>query len=119
MKYALLLSGIVELVGGIIVYFFPSLIFNISYNSVSVLNIYGLMASIIGIINIYGFLHFDENKFFRILFMCMMFFHGALSLILFRFSDKIITYALGATICHLSIFAFFVLSYLKAVKPDS
>ena len=119
MKYALLISGIVELIGGLIVYFHPALVFNIELSQLTIFKMYGLIATVIGLINIMTFKHFTESRIITIIFLCMMFFHAAVTFLLFADRQDILHHKQIAIYLHLIIFLIFLVSYLRGLKPDS
>ena len=117
MKCALLISGIVELLGAIVLFLRPDLIFGADFVGLS--KVYGLAAFSLGLINIFAFQHFEDTPFFKKLFLLMMGFHAALALICYGMSTNLITFKLPATITHLACFVVFFITYMRNVKPDN
>lgn len=116
MKYALLLSGIVEVLGGLVVYFSPILAF--PSMSVEAAHMYGLAAMVIGLINIFAYKSFGANPIFKHIFLSMMFFHAAVSFIIYSAPQGFISHKIGGILVHLSLFLVFTFTYLKDLKPD-
>ena len=116
MKIALLISGIIELLGGIVCYLHPELLF--SQGNPMLYRMYGLSASVIGIITILLFRFYAENKLHRLSYITLMFFHGALAMIIYSSSPEFINYKLGGTLTHLLLFVIFLMGYLQDLKPD-
>ena len=119
MKYGLLLSSVVEFLGGIIVFFASHLILPDNACSLPLVKMYGLLAVVVGFINYQAYRHFDESPIARKVFMAMFFFHGALALMCYRMDSSVINYPLAATITHLVLFVILLMAYLKDVKPTA
>ena len=117
MKYAFLLSGIIEIVGGIICYVKPDFIAPIDGSVI--FRLYAINALVLGLLNIFLYVHYEENKFFKNCFLAMMFFHAAISVIVYSAAPTSITFQLPATLAHLALFVIFFLSYMKDLKPDT
>ena len=117
MKLALLISAIVEIIGGLVSYLYPDVIF--SQGNPLLYRIYGLSALTIGIFTFLLFKHFEETKFFRLAYMTLMFFQGALAMIIYSSSSEYIDYKLGANLTHLILFVLLLYGYLKDLKPDT
>ncbi len=116
MKIALLISGIIEILGGMICYFNPELLF--SNGNPMLYRMYGLSAAVIGMLTVLLYRFYAESKLHRLSFMTLMFFHGALSMIMYSSSPEFIDYKLGGTLTHLLLFVIFMMGYLKDLKPD-
>jgi len=114
MKWAFLISGIIEIIGGIICYLYPQFIFT---NNHMLTDIFGISAITIGVINILAHRFHDSTRFFTLLTVCMMFMHGALAMVCYRANPIEFPTYLGATITHLSLFIIFLFFYLKDIKP--
>ncbi len=119
MKYALLISGLVELSGGIVLYLFPHLIVNPIQSNLAIFKLYGLSAIIIGLINLFAYRHYEETRFFKILFLLMFFFHGAIAMICYGIAQDSFTKNSFAIVTHLILFGIFLFTYLKDLKPNS
>ena len=117
MKYGLLLSGVVEIIGGIIVFFASDLILPSNAAALPLVKMYGLLAVVVGFINYQAYIHFDGHALARKIFMAMFFFHGALAMMCFRMDTSIMKYPLAATLTHLALFVVLLMAYLKDVKP--
>jgi len=117
MKLALLISGIVELIGGAICYLYSDLIF--TGGQPLLYRLYGLSALVIGILCILMFRFYTDSKFFRLSYMTMLFFQGALAMIIYSSNSEIINHNLGGILTHLFLFVLLLLGYLKDIKPDN
>lgn len=118
MKYALLISGIVELIGGLLVYFHPALAFNVTLSNSTIFKMYGLLAAVIGLINLMAFKHYSESRIISIIFLSMMFFHAAVAFLIYADGQEFFHQQQIATLLHLVIFCIFLGSYLNDLKPD-
>lgn len=117
MKYAFLISGLVELLGGLICEFYPSSIF-LSFDRWMV-SIFGLSIMVLGIINLLAFKHYRPTKLMKGLFLSMLFYHGAVAMIIHRAPSDLLSQPLAAILLHLFLFLLFLLCYLGGIKPDS
>lgn len=115
MKWALLLSGLVELIGGIICYFYPGLLYSAYHISI---DLFGLNAMVMGILNILAYKFYVDNSFFKFFSLAMMFMHGALAMVCYRIDPLVFPFQLGGMLTHLAIFIVFLISYLNNVKSD-
>jgi len=115
MKLAFLVCGIIELIGAAACSFFPTLIFAETAPLIS--KMYGLSASVIGIVSLLAYRDFSPAPLFRHLLVLMMFFHGALAMLCFKASAALIPYHLPATIVHLAMFVILLFGYMSNVKP--
>lgn len=113
MKWAFLLSGIIELLGGIITYQKPMMLFT-DYSSTH--QFYGLALLVLGIINILCFRFYEESGLTRAIFLSMMFFHAVVAILSYKGNG--LSYQSGAIATHLGLFAFFVVIYMQNLKPD-
>lgn len=116
MKYAFLVSSIIELLGGLFVYFYPELVFSETHY---LSKLYGILAVFLGIITIFCFVHYSENTFFRKVFLTLMGFHAIIAFTCYSIPAESWHLQLSATLTHLGVFVFFVMTYLKDVKPDT
>jgi len=116
MKYAFLVSGIVEILGGFVFYFYPELMFGIDLTGVH--KLYGLAALVIGSVCIFSFQHYENNRFFKKVFLVFMGFHAALAMLCFGMPISILTLKIEATLTHLLCFVVFFTTYMKDVKPE-
>jgi len=114
MKLALLIGGIVELLGGIICYFSPDTIF-LSPDGTATL--YGLAAAVIGLLCLFLYRDYSENRLTKSCYLLIMFFHAAIAL--FLNGNEILTYNLGGKITHGVLFAVFLIGYMSDLKPDN
>lgn len=116
MKFAFLISGIIELIGAAVCSFFPDLIFLGTAPLVS--KMYGLSAAVIGIMSLLAFRHFSPLPLFRHLIVLLMFFHGALAMLCYNARPELIPHHLPATIVHLALFVLLLFGYMNGVKPE-
>ena len=116
MRIALLLVGIIELIGGLITFIIPHLIFN-DTNSLSI-KLYGLAAMVIGISCLFVIRKGTDQRFFKTFFLIMMFFQGALAMICSQDRTNSLVNNNEAVITHVVIFSILVIAYLKDLKPD-
>lgn len=117
MKIAFLISAIIEIVGGIAMYFSPHLMFDEALVPLS--KFYALAAIVIGMINAFAFLHFSRNVFFKKLFLLMFGFHGALAFLCFGMPETSMPLRLEATLTHLACFVIFFITYMKDVGVEN
>jgi len=113
MKWALLISGIVELVGAIVLYFSPSLIFVIQEDIHVLFKFYAITMAVVGILNVFAYLSFQKTKFFKQVFLTMMGFHGALAMLSYGSPDAQFPLSLYGSITHGFVFVLFFIGYLK------
>lgn len=116
MRLAFLLSAVIEIIGGFFVYFYPNLIFEAGH---PFLKMYGIIAVILGILCLQCFIYFESNTFFKKVFLTLMGFHAVVAFACFSISPDAWPLQLYATLTHLGVFVFFVMGYLKDLKPDS
>lgn len=116
MKSALLIHGIIELLGAIVCSFYPEIIF--SETPMIVTRIYGLAAGVIGIMSLLCYRHYEPTPLFRQLIVVMMFFHGTLAMLCSKADLDIVPSRTGAMAVHLVLFIIFLLGYMKDLKPD-
>jgi len=116
MRNVLLLAGIIEIIGGLLLYVNPNLIF-VDPHILST-RFYSLAALVIGSLCVFAYRDYHESRFFKTFYLTMMFFHGALSMICFQDSIGALTFRDEAIISHLIIFSIFVIAYLKDLKPE-
>lgn len=112
MKWAFLISGIVELLGGIITYQNPLLLFSEVSNTYQ---FYGFSIFVLGIINLLCYKFFQEQGLCRSIYISMMFFHSVVAVLSYNTTGLVYPY--GALGTHLSLFILFVLMYMKDLKP--
>ncbi len=112
MKWAFLISGIVELLAGIITYQNPAMLF---IEVQSTYQFYGLSISVLGITNLLCFKYYHDQGLCRSIYLSMMFFHAVVAILSYRASGLI--YPKEALATHLGLFVLFVLMYMKDLKP--
>jgi len=113
MKWALFISGIIELLGGLILYFQPELIFSFTENIHFSVKLYALTIIILGILNLIAWRSFDMSMFFRQFFITMMGFHAAVAFMSYAAPLSQFPLQLTATICHVGVFIIFLVTYMK------
>ena len=111
MKLSLLISGIIETIGALIVFFAPHYIYSSEFHIA--FKLYGLTMFILGLINLFAYFSFQNNKFFKQIFLSMMGFHGALAMMCYSAPDLQFPLHIQGAICHGVIFAIFVFGYMK------
>lgn len=116
MKWAFLLSGILEIIGGLLCYFYPEVIFSQLHILTS---IFGIAIVVLGIINIFCYRHYNENQFFRTVYISMMGYHAIVAMTCHGLHQGDWQYAKQAAYTHLVLFIIFIFFYLKDVKPDT
>ena len=112
MKWALLLSGIIELVGGIITYMKPTLLF---VDQAGTHQFYGIALLVLGLINLLCFKFYEETGPTRSIYMAMMFFHAVVAILSYRTGG--LNYQTGAIATHLGLFIIFFWFYMQNLKP--
>lgn len=115
MKFAFLLSAVIEICGGLIMYLKPSLMFDTDF--IVYAKLYATAAVVLGFVNMFAFLHYEKNVFFKKLFLSMFGFHGALSFICFGMPVSSMNMRLEATLLHLACFVVFFITYMKNIEP--
>lgn len=116
MKYAFLISGLLEIVGAMICYFNPDLLYMEAPGYL--IRLYGLAALVLGIINLLFYSNFNSSQFFRSAYITMMFFHGAIAMMTYGSPPAGITHQTGAVLTHLALFVIFLIFYMKDLRPD-
>lgn len=118
MKWAFLVSGLVEIIGAIICYLQPEFIFQNSVEKFS--SLYGISALVIGIINVLLFAYYEENKLTKAILLTMMFFHGAVAMSIYgSMTTSFIRYPIPAIATHLILFTMFLVGYMRDIKPTN
>jgi len=117
MRWAFLISAIVELIGGVILYLYPGLIFE---NPPVVANkLYAVAACTIAIFNFSCYSMGPDMKIWKNAVLAMMFFHASISMICYSAPSEIIPVHIQACLTHLAMFIVFFISYMKDLKPES
>lgn len=117
MKYAFLISGLVEFLGGLVCYLYPDLLYE--QGPSYMMSLYALSAMVLGIINLVVFFFYEESKLSKFIFIAMMFFHGAVAMMTYGTQSDQLTFRIPATISHLVLFCIFLLTYMKDLKPEN
>jgi len=117
MKYAFLVSAVIEVLGGVVLYFRPELVF--SGIEPLVMRIYGIAAFVIGMVCFQMYRNGQQGTLiYKNIFLTMMFFHAALSFVCYSARPEVLPLKLHACLLHLAVFVFFAVSYLKELQPD-
>jgi len=113
MKWSLLISGIIEVIGGLIVFFAPYFIYEFEGLYHIAFKLYGFTMFILGIINVFAYFAYQVNKFFKQIFLSMMGFHGALAMLCYSAPEFQFPLHIQGAITHGVIFSIFLTAYLK------
>jgi len=116
MKYALLISAVVEILGGLVLYFAPHLVIE---SGSYLTKIYSISALTIGLICLYSFIYYENNKLIKATYLVLMFFHAAIGMMTYGDRSDAINNPQAAVIVHIGVFVILLLGYLKDIKPDS
>jgi len=114
MKWVFLISGIIELVGAILTYLHPQLLFT-EYAGLH--QFYGITVLVLAFINLLCFKFYEPSPLVRAIFMCMMFFHAVIAVL--SYSSTGLVMQTGAIATHLGLFILFVFFYMQGLKPDT
>jgi uncharacterized membrane protein HdeD (DUF308 family) len=117
-KWALLISGIVEVSGAIIIYFNPNLVFQSDIPVVLIYKLYAITVFIVGLISLLTAKHYREDDLTRHIFLCMMFLHAVLTIMTYTANNYELVQPLQACITHGILFLLFVFAYLSDIKKD-
>lgn len=116
MRWAFLISAVVEMCGAVIMYFYPEWVFA---ETPYVLNkFYGIAASVISVFNFSLYRYESHSGIWKNAVLAMMFFHAALAMVCYGAPNTILTMKTGACLTHLGLFVLFFMSYMKDLKPD-
>ena len=63
MKYAFLFSGIIELLGAVVIYFYPEWMFEVDVTGVS--KLYGMAVFALGLVNVFAYQDYHKNAFIK------------------------------------------------------
>ena len=113
MKHALLISGIIEIIGSLVLYFIPEQLFSINEGFHIITKLYGLTMFVVGLLNILAFSSYQKTKFFKQIFLTMMGFHAALAMLSYSASPIQFPLYNYGSIVHGLLFGLFLLGYLK------
>lgn len=113
MKLALLISGIIEIIGAIVLYISPTLIFSIEDPHHVLFKFYALTMMVVGLLNVFAFTSYQKTRFFKQIFLTMMGFHGALAMLSYGAADTQFPLSLYGSITHGVLFGIFLIGYLK------
>ena len=117
-KWALLVSGIVEVSGAIILYFNPHLIFQSDIPIQMIYKMYGITMFIVGLLCLITVRHYADNTMTGHIFLLIMFFHAALSMMTYTADNTEIIQPIQASITHGILFVMFLFAYLSDVKKE-
>ena len=117
MRWAFLISTILELVGGLVFYLYPGLIFE---NPPLVANkLYAVAAITVAIFNFSCYKLGPDTAIWKNAVLAMLFFHAAVAMICFSAPAEIIPVHMQACLTHLAMWVLFFISYMKDLKPES
>ena len=117
MRWAILMSGIIELLGGTLIYLYPQLIFQSDKLYLS--GLYGIAAMTIGAINLLVFKFYQQSpNLSRSIVITMMGFHGIVSIYISKVSMDFMPLKSQASATHLLLFVIILMCYLKDKKAS-
>ena len=116
MKNAFLVSGIIELIGAYLCYFVPDFIYE--GGPAYLLRLYGLGALTLGVMCIMIYKHYSKTRLTKVLYLSIMFFHGAVAMMTYGTHADNLTYQLPIILTHLAVFVIFFIFYMKNIEPD-
>ena len=117
-KWALLFSGIVEVIGAIIVYFKPNIIFHNEFKIEIIYRLYAIALITIGMLCLFVFKNYTKNPLTDAIFMIIMFFHAVITIMTYSADTNIMQQPIHASLTHGLLFVVFVIAYLNDVKPQ-
>lgn len=115
-KWALLVSGIVEVSGAIIIYFNPDMIFQSDIPIQMIYRLYAVTMLILGLICLLTARHYSDNDLISHIFLTVMFFHAVITTMLYTADNSELIAPLQASITHGILFVMFLFAYLSDVK---
>ena len=115
MKWGFLLSAVLELSAGIIVYLYPTLVFSDALGVMP--QFLGLALFVLGIMNFLCFRHYEASRFFKLMYLGTMFYHAVIAMICYRSGTELL-HASAATITHLGVFVLLLIAYMQDIKPS-
>jgi len=115
-KWSLLIGGIVEVSGAIILYFNPELVFSPDIGAFILYRLYAVAILVIGIISLLTVKHYREDDMTRHLYMSIMFMHAAITLMTYTADNSVLMHPLQASMTHGILFIMFVVGYLTDIK---
>ena len=113
MKWGFLLSFLVETFGAVFFYFQPHLLVTDAPQEIT--KLYALAAFSFGFINFLCYKNFEYNLLIKHLYLVTMFFHAAVSFLLFSANEINMPLKTGAVVLHLGVFIFLTMCYLKNI----
>ena len=117
-KWAFLFSGIVEVIGAIIVYFKPNLIFHNELNVEIIYRLYAIALITIGMLCMLVVKNYAKNPLTDAIFLTIMFFHATITIMTYSADTNIMQQPIHASLTHGLLFLVFVIAYLNDVKPQ-
>lgn len=116
-KWAFLFSGIIEIIGAIIIYFKPNLIFHNELDIDIIYRLYSIALVTIGMICLFIAKNYAKNPMADAIFLIIMFFHATISMMTYTASTNIIQQPIHASLTHGLLFLVFVMAYLNDIEP--
>ena len=109
MKKAFLINGTVHLIFAIYLYLGGlGQIFEMRFFSIALL--------VLALISLIAYTSYEENQFFRYLFLCFMFYNAVLSLVSYSMINRADNSIRYFVFLHLILFIIFFLAYMNASK---
>lgn len=115
-KWALLVSGIVEVTGAIIIYFNPEMIFQDDIPIQMIYRLYAITMLIVGLICLLTARHYLDNQLTSHIFLTIMFFHAVITTMLYTADNSEVIQPTQSSITHGILFIMFLFAYLSDVK---
>ena len=115
-KWSLLIGGIVEVSGAIILYFNPEFVFSPDIGAFILYRLYAVAILVIGIISLLTVKHYRDDDMTRHIYMSIMFMHVAITLMTYTADNSVLLQPLQASITHGILFIMFVVAYLSDIK---
>lgn len=117
-KWSLLISGIVEVSGAIIIYFNPELIFSPNIGASLLFRLYAITMLVVGIISLLAVKHYKDDDITRHIYVSIMFMHAVITLMTYTADSSVLMQPLQASITHGILFILFIVGYLSDIKKD-
>lgn len=115
-KWALLVSGIVEVTGAIIIYFNPEMIFQDDIPIQMIYRLYAITMLIVGLICLLTARHYLDNQLTSHIFLTIMFFHAVITTMLYTADNSEVIQPTQCSITHGILLIMFIFAYLSDVK---
>ena len=117
-KWAFLFSGIVEVIGAIIIYFKPNIIFHDEFKIDIIYRLYAIALVSIGMLCLLVFKNYTKNSLTDTIFMIIMFFHAVITMMTYTADTNIMQQPIHASLTHGLLFVVFIIAYLNDIKPQ-